>query len=575
MLALVGPPPYVGGVVGGLAPGGVTTIGGGLDAARLQFPGPGANPRSILLLTDGLQNTPPMVADVEPSLSGIDVNVIGYGTPANLDGALLSALAAAHGGQYARGDTNLQLEKYFAQAFGNIFEAGLLMDPEFTLAPNQPSATPIPFNVCEEERLTVVLGWDVPGAFLRMDVKTPLGVTIAGSTAGVQQQTGQTWSYLRIPLPQGGERDGTWHVEVFRVPVRGEAAPPALRCFVSVVATGGALLRRKPDLTAYYTGDTYNPRIQLQYGTGGLPPKAKLQVTVSRPDASLGTILSQAKLGPPLAIAGDVIPARQATLAALEAAQGKSLINLTQLGFDLDDSPANNDGAFESGGNFGLVLRDLLTVDGDYTFRVLATYGDACTATRERVWSLHVAIGIDPSTTTTTTTITGSDPGGNRQGTITVVPRDKYGNNLGPGLSDGVSITGSPGVTLTGVIQDNGDGSYTVPVLLAPGADGGLVIGQPGRPPVLILPPPAGRPPLPGVEAREFTGKVQGVIYDRFGDFEGFFLLTEHGHEHRFHSRESEVEELIRKAWVERYVITVIAHHHHPHNPSSIILRRA
>src|SRR5262249_43142537 len=63
--ALIGPAPYSGGIVGGLTPGGNTTIGGGLDAAHAQIPAAGTNPRAILLLTDGLQNTAPMVADVE------------------------------------------------------------------------------------------------------------------------------------------------------------------------------------------------------------------------------------------------------------------------------------------------------------------------------------------------------------------------------------------------------------------------------------------------------------------------------------------------------------------------------
>jgi hypothetical protein len=60
---LIGPPPYAGGVVGSLVPGGATSIGGGLDAARAQFPMPGANPRALLLLTDGMQNPPPATAD--------------------------------------------------------------------------------------------------------------------------------------------------------------------------------------------------------------------------------------------------------------------------------------------------------------------------------------------------------------------------------------------------------------------------------------------------------------------------------------------------------------------------------
>ncbi len=121
--ALIGPPPYAGGVVGAVAPDGSTTIGGGLQAGGQQLTPPGANPRSILLLTDGLQNTPPGIDDpgTQAAISGISLNAIGYGTAANLNGGLLSALASFHGGTYVRADNNLQLEKFFAQAFGNIF----------------------------------------------------------------------------------------------------------------------------------------------------------------------------------------------------------------------------------------------------------------------------------------------------------------------------------------------------------------------------------------------------------------------------------------------------------------------
>src|SRR5262249_21682309 len=120
--ALIGPAPYSGGIVGGLTPGGNTTIGGGLDAAPAHIPAPGTNPRAILLLTDGLQNTAPMVADVEAAhaLDGITVHAIGFGTESSLDGALLTALTNAHGGMYMRAGGGLALEKFFSSAFGNI-----------------------------------------------------------------------------------------------------------------------------------------------------------------------------------------------------------------------------------------------------------------------------------------------------------------------------------------------------------------------------------------------------------------------------------------------------------------------
>lgn len=46
----------------------------------------------------------------------------------------------------------------------------------------------------------------------------------------------------------------------------------------------------------------------------------------------------------------------------------------------------------------------------------------------------------------------------------------------------------------------------------------------------------------------EFTGKIAGLIYDRFGDFDGFLLLSERGHERRFYAREEQVERVVRGA---------------------------
>jgi hypothetical protein len=55
-------------------------------------------------------------------------------------------------------------------------------------------------------------------------------------------------------------------------------------------------------------------------------------------------------------------------------------------------------------------------------------------------------------------------------------------------------------------------------------------------------------------------GKVAGVAYDRFGDFAGFRLITEHGHGRRYRAREAEIERLVVQAWRSRWVVEVIAH---------------
>lgn len=493
-VTLIGPAPYSAGKVGALGPGGSTSIGEGLDAARLQFPVPGSNPRAILLMTDGMQNTPRTVSEVEGLLGGIDVHAIGFGTESNLNGPLLDALATAHSGLYTRAGSGLALEKFFTQAFGNIFETGVLMDPEADLPADQRLGEPQTFQVCGEETITAVAGWDDPAGTLLLEVRTPGGASITGITPGVTEATGRTWTFLRIPLPQGAERDGAWSVRVAR-PGGGEFPPPAprLRYFINVVPSGGPRLVRVPIDRRYYTGDFLNPRVQLQYDDGSWPHHAEVRMTLSRPDDGVGNLLTRAGLRQPVTIDGDTVPARQATLAALEAETGKPVIGYTQTSFELGDDPSHT-ASFEPAGVFGVPMRDDLRVEGSYTFHYRATYGEGCTSTRELQWSLHVDVGVDPEHTEVTSTVTGTGPGGRATGTVTVVPRDRFGNHVGPGRGDDLGLTGAGTTTVTGSVTDNGDGSYTVPVTwdVTVDSDPGVLVAQPGRPPVLVRPPATG-----------------------------------------------------------------------------------
>lgn len=50
-------------------------------------------------------------------------------------------------------------------------------------------------------------------------------------------------------------------------------------------------------------------------------------------------------------------------------------------------------------------------------------------------------------------------------------------------------------------------------------------------------------------------GKIGGLLYDHFGDFEGFVLETTDCQRHLVHSRERRVEELARRAWLDRSLV--------------------
>jgi hypothetical protein len=97
-----------------------------------------------------------------------------------------------------------------------------------------------------------------------------------------------------------------------------------------------------------------------------------------------------------------------------------------------------------------------------------------------------------------------------------------------------------------------------------------------GGNPARVLPSPIGnwQPPKPGAQRREFTGKIAGVSFDRFGDFDGFLLETKDGHEHSFSGREHDVEVIVSRALADRSVLSVFTEEAEPRQPVSIILRR-
>ncbi len=76
--------------------------------------------------------------------------------------------------------------------------------------------------------------------------------------------------------------------------------------------------------------------------------------------------------------------------------------------------------------------------------------------------------------------------------------------------------------------------------------------------PPKLIPAPEHHRPCHGEREWEITGKVAGLVYDHFGDFEGFILETADCECHRICSREEKVEILVRDLWIERSLVTVI-----------------
>ena len=102
--------------------------------------------------------------------------------------------------------------------------------------------------------------------------------------------------------------------------------------------------------------------------------------------------------------------------------------------------------------------------------------------------------------------------------------------------------------------------------------------GDPGKIPPSpngYQPPPAGHGKPGAPHERCYTGKVAQLHYDCFGDFEGFELKTCECEQHFVRSCEPDIEDLIYRAWRERFTITVCVCKQDAHKVESINLIRA
>ncbi|KWE76658.1 hypothetical protein WL77_32375 [Burkholderia ubonensis] len=211
---------------GGLDPAGATSIGAGVqngkqtldDAQALGTPH--YDVTAMLVLTDGMENTAPMLSDVSSSITA-NTFAIGLGIPENISVAALNVLTQGHNGYLLvtgalNSDQTTRLTKYFLQILAGVTNANVVLDPPGVLLPG--TVQRIPFSMSEADYgLDVFVLCEMPWA-IQFALEAPDGTLITPATGGhVQYVVVGGLAYYRLGLPAVpaqavGTHGGTWNV---------------------------------------------------------------------------------------------------------------------------------------------------------------------------------------------------------------------------------------------------------------------------------------------------------------------------------------------------------------------------
>ncbi len=212
-----------------LDPDGATSIGAGVvEGADTLDDGQAATAppydvRAMVVLSDGVENTPPMLSAVTSSITA-NTFAIGLGLPANISVAALTALTQGNNGYLLvtgelTTDQRTRLTKYFLQVLAGITNASIVVDPSGHLPPGVVHR--VPFGITEADYgLDVFVLTPYPD-LLECVLQAPDG-TIIDATVLAGQGTGERvvragmWLYRvalpAVPAQPDGTHDGQWHV---------------------------------------------------------------------------------------------------------------------------------------------------------------------------------------------------------------------------------------------------------------------------------------------------------------------------------------------------------------------------
>jgi len=460
-----------------LVPGSSTSIGAGINEGMSQWAADPKNDLNLVVITDGMQNTAPLITPTGTGFLGltpvaglpqelrkrfIPIQTIAFGTPAQVDETLLRNISFETSGISFQAVTANTIFDVFGKTLVAILKgntASVATSVIDTLTGEGPSVL-VPFNVDRSpQRVVASVQWAPPARqMLDLDVFPPGYSTPAIPTSAKKLPQS---SIQAFDMSTGKFKTGAWSVRVKRDLKSTDAVPYTLNVMFLEKHLD---YQFSMDNMHAVTGDSLGVRVLVDWDgkpLTGLPAGA-IRVRVLRQPNGMGNILHASNVKVPsgntVTPTGDIQTPFDYKIAAL----GQSLIDSTTPK-DVSVITLVEEGKGIYSASFGGT-----SIPGTYAFEAILDWDVPLTGHVSRQERLEEDVKPRADSTVTPITLTGDASG---IWTLTLTPRDRYGNYFGPGYAPLVKAVVRSGGRLRSAIpaDQNQLGTYTFTISGSPG----------------------------------------------------------------------------------------------------------
>ena len=463
--------------VNALDPGLQTDIHGALQQGLdvLTAAEAGDHRRVLIFFSDGERTTggDPTEETFLQQFDDADVHVysVGFGTPGgagyqSIDVELLQTLAnTGEPGFFHVTERAEELDKFFVNAVAGATLNDVILDPVGDVAPGQTHSVAVPLTE-QDSGITFVLTWDNPALSLNLALRSPSGLVIDSSNAGlfgerVSLVDAATYKLMKVDFPlltgPSAEHNGTWQMII------GNPSGATVRYSASAIGESTIHVQMLPMAPtgggSFLAGDSIPLQTVVRQHDATPVSTAVITVTPNVPLVGLGDLLSSVAITEkeldeiPDEINGDALSLHERMILALQKrlGGGNPLPRADAEPFELDPG--------KKPGEFAGVFPET-SISGVYSFTVSVDgLADCQLFQREVSRSVTVSAAVDAKLTTVT--VVTPDPGQPGSVTVVVTPVSTGGGLVGPGFASGVQIDGGTRLAPTSEVTDNLDGSYS------------------------------------------------------------------------------------------------------------------